>query len=174
MATTHRLRQGFKALLSFSKPVDFDLAADYLRPDQMALFQRMRRSEQLHSLNVLRALINQNDSIIPDLCVAALLHDVGKSRFPLTISEKSLAVIIRAILPGLYRHWSQGSPNVWWQRAFVVTEQHPAWSAEMVAATGASDRALWLIRHHADSIDIHTGHPHAHLLKRFQEADDTN
>lgn len=174
MAATHRLRQGVKALLAFSKPVDLDLAADYLLPGQIVLFQQMRRSEQLHSLNVLRTLINQNEPVIPDLCSAALLHDVGKSRYPLTITEKSLAVLIRAILPGVYRRWSQGSPDTWWQRPFVVAAQHPIWSAEMAAATGANDRVLWLIRHHADPIASHADHPHVHLLKRFQEADDTN
>jgi hypothetical protein len=174
MAATQRVRQGIRALLAFTRAVDYDLVAEYLSPQQLALFRQMRRSEQLHSLNVLRSALAQGP-VPDDLAVAALLHDVGKVRHPLAIWQKSLAVIVRAFSPGLFRRWSQVEQPRPWQLACVVAEQHPAWSAELAAAADTSERALWLISHHDRSAtDWGENHPHVYLLKRLQAADDAN
>ncbi len=169
----HRLRQGLRALFAFARPVDLDLAARYLTPEQVALFQRMRRGERLHSLNVLRALLAQGDTP-PDLAVAALLHDVGKSRYPLALWQKSIAVLVRAFNPALFERLSRGDPRRWWQRPYAVYVQHPAWSAELLAQTYASDTALWLVAHHADAAERWRDHDLYPLLQRLQTADDTN
>jgi hypothetical protein len=182
MPAANRLRQGLRALFAFTRPVDHALAARYLNPQQVILFQQMRRSEQLHSLNVLRDVLTleslQGDAIdtvdLADLTLAALLHDVGKTRYPLAIWQKTLTVLVRAFARPLYQQWSKGDPTHLWQRAFVVAEQHPAWSAALVSATGASDNALWLIAHHADNAAQWQDHPCVHLLKCLQQADDAN
>ncbi|MBL8164963.1 MAG: hypothetical protein JNJ61_23470, partial [Anaerolineae bacterium] len=62
MAAAQRLKQGLRALLAFSRPVDWDLAAETLSPDLMTLFRRLKRSEQLHSLNVLRGVLAQGSA----------------------------------------------------------------------------------------------------------------
>jgi hypothetical protein len=173
MAAAQRFRQGIRGLLAFTHTVDYDLAALYLNNRQLDLFRRMSRSEQLHSLNVLRTLLD--DGGVPDdLAVAALLHDVGKVRYPLAIWQKTLAVILRAVAPRLFDRWGQREAANPWQRACVVQLQHPAWSAELAAQAGASESALWLIAHHADSPAIWQNHPNVHLLKRLQGADDAN
>src|SRR5690606_27724351 len=98
MTAVYRFRQGIRSLLAFSQTVELPLAAEYLSPELLALFQKMRRSEQLHSLNVLREVLA--DGTTPhDLAVAALLHDVGKSRYPMRTWQKTLAVLTRAISP---------------------------------------------------------------------------
>jgi hypothetical protein len=137
------------------------------------LFGRMRQSEQLHSLNVLRSVLAQG-ATPPELAVAALLHDVGKARLPLWTWQKTLVVLVRAITPGLYRRWSAGSPENFWCRPFVAYEQHPIWSAEMVREAGASDAALWLIEHHQEAGGQWANHRYGMLLKRLQAADDLN
>ncbi|MFO7321464.1 MAG: HD domain-containing protein [Chloroflexota bacterium] len=173
MAAVVRLRQGIRALLAFSRPVNVDLAAKYLSPAQLALFRRMGRAEQQHSLNVLYDLLNEGQ-ISLDLAVAALLHDVGKTRYPLALWMKTLAVLLGAFLPALARRWSDGDPRNPFQRGLVVAARHPQWSAEMLAATGASAETLWLVAHHQEPAEWHSTHPLGALLQRLQRADNRN
>lgn len=174
MAAVQRIRQGVRALFAFSQEADTYLAAQYLNDAQMALFIRMKHSEQLHSLNVLRDVLSQSSDTPDDLAIAALLHDAGKIRYPMAIWQKTLAVLVRAGSNTLYRQWSTGNPQNPFKRACVVAEQHPRWSGELVTETGASERALWLIIHHADALTRWTSHPYSNLLKRLKDADDAN
>jgi hypothetical protein len=169
----HRLRQGTRALFAFSQPVDYALAGQYLTAEQLRLFQQMRRGEQLHSLNVLRGVLAQGDTP-PDLALAALLHDVGKIRYPLRLWQKTIAVLVRTFIPSLFVRLSAGDPQRWINRPFAVYAHHPAWGAELVAQTGASAAAIWLIAHHADNAEHWRGHDQYPLLKRLQAADDQN
>jgi hypothetical protein len=173
MTAVYRIRQGLRAVIAFSQPVEFPLAVEYLTPELMTLFQRMRRSEQLHSLNVLRDVLAQG-STPRDLAVAALLHDVGKSRYPMGTLQKTLAVLVRAISPMLFERWSKGNPTNLWKRPFVVYVNHPAWSAQLIADAGASANAVWLVERHQESADQWDNHPLAALLRRLQQADDSN
>lgn len=173
MAAATRLRQGLRALTAFARPVDLALAGSTLNEAQLALFRQMKRSEQQHSLAVLRTLLDE--APVPhDLAVAALLHDVGKTRYPLAVWMKTATVLLKALLPGLAQRWADGNPRNWLQRGLVVSKHHPAWSAELVAQTGASESALWLIRHHQSRAAALDAHPDAPLLRRLQRADDAN
>lgn len=173
MAVGNRLRQGVRALIAFTGEVDYALAAVYLNAAQLALFKQMKRSEQLHSLNVLRDVLAQGEAP-QDLALAALLHDVGKIRYPLAVWQKSIAVILRRLTPARFAAWSQLDPGHPWYRPFVVSEAHPHWSAELLQPTGASARALWLIEHHAEPPEMWANHPYVDLLRRLKRADDAN
>ncbi len=173
MTASYRIRQGLRALFAFSQPVDYDLAAQYLTPALFNCFRAMRRSEQLHSLQVLRTVLAQG-STPHDLAVAALLHDAGKSRYAFPIWQKTLVVLVEAFAPALFQRLSQGQEHNRLHRPFVLSAQHPAWSAEQVAAAGGSATAVWLVRHHAGSSARWAGHPDVHLLQRLQAADDAN
>ena len=146
-----------------------------LTPKQMALFLRMQKGEQAHSLEVLRRLSRQGETD-PDLQVAALLHDIGKIRFPLRLWERVWIVLARKALPGRFQKWgaSQGelSGLPWWQRACAVAEQHPAWGAELAQSVGCSKRTVALIRRHQDKgpFDLQDGEDR--LLARLQAVDD--
>ena len=169
-----RMRQGIRALLSWTTPVDEDLAAVYLSPPLLALFRRMRRSEQLHSLNVLRTLRRQGYDD-PPLLVAALLHDVGKSRAPYHLWDRVLVVLAKAAMPDRVRQWgSAPHPPVGWRRPFAVSIQHPRWSADMVAAAGADPLVVELIAVHQQHLDHPPRTRLEHLLQALQAADDVN
>jgi hypothetical protein len=115
----------------------------------MELFLRQQPSEQHHSLRIFDQLVREGERS-PDLLAAALLHDVGKSRFPLNPLERSAVVIGYALWPEQAKKWGQGQP--WgWKRPFVVAAQHPRWGAEMAQAAGAAPLTVNLIRRHQEA-----------------------
>jgi hypothetical protein len=171
MTAVYRLRQGLRALFAFTQTVDYSLAAQHLAPPLLGIFRQMRRSEQLHSLRVLRALLDKGD-VSPALATAALLHDVGKSRYPLSLWQRTLPVLVKKLSPRLLLRLSSGDADSRWRRGFVVYVHHPAWSADLISANGGGDDAVWLARHHADDAATWGGHAlHADLM-RLQRADD--
>ena len=172
----YRIKQGVRALFAWARPVDLSAAEAILTPAQMALFRRMRRSEQQHSLRVVEALRARGQDQ-PDLLVAGLLHDVGKSRAPIGLVGRTLVVLVRRFAPALYRRWGRGEARGWLTaraaRAFVVAEQHPEWGAEMLAGAGASARAVALVRRHQERVSEPQSEEER-LLAALQEADAAN
>jgi hypothetical protein len=173
MIAVYRVRQGTRALFAFTHTVDEALAQRYLSPALMGLFRQMRRSEQLHSLNVLRALLAEGD-VTASLAIAALLHDVGKTRYPLMLWQRSLPVVVKAASPATMRRLSEQNPPNFLSRGFVVYIHHPEWSGELLEAAGAPADAIWLAVHHADKADVWRDHYLYGDLVRLQQADDTN
>jgi hypothetical protein len=174
MTATYRLKQGIRALFAFAQPVDMPLAAQYLSAAQLALFQKMTRSEQLHSLNVLRTVLEQAADTPHDLAVVALLHDCGKSRYALNVAQRTLSVLTEKLLPALFQRLTRDDTLARWRAAFVVRRHHPAWSARLLAEAGSSENVVWLAAHHADSLNVHVHHPLYTLLARLKAADDAN
>lgn len=170
----YRIQQGIHALLAFTRTVDYELAERYLNPKQMALFRRMAKSEQLHSLNVLRDVLAQDKQTAHELAVAALLHDVGKERYHLAIWQKTIAVLVRKLLPELDAKWADEDRLNFWRMPFIVRKYHPKWSDEILTEIGASEQIIWLVAHHADSPKHWQEHPLYPLLLRLQQADDAN
>lgn len=166
-----RLRQGTRALAAFARPVDLTRAAAHLSPAELALFQRMRRSEQLHSLNVLAATGADGE---PALAAAALLHDAGKCRFPLHLWQRTIVVLVGAISRDWVKRLSARDPRRAWWRPFAVYVHHPAWGAELAAEVGSAAEVVWLVRHHGDDPAQWAGHPLYPLLVRLKAADDAN
>lgn len=170
----NRVQQGIRALLAVFTSVDDTLANQYLNPQQRHAFHRMSRAEQLHSLNVLRAVLQQADETPHALAVAALLHDVGKSRYHLAVWQKTLSVLVKAFLPPLFTYLSRDETINLWRAPFTVRKYHPKWSGQILRECSSSDVAVWLAEHHQDTHDIHQSHPHYPLLIRLQHADDAN
>ena len=144
-----------------------------LSPAEMALFQKYSASDRWHGVHVLRTLRGAGHDH-PALQTAALLHDVGKTRLSLTIWERSLIVIVGALLPHRSEAWgapADGPPAAHgWRKPFVIKARHAAWGAEMAAAAGSDPRAVALIRSHQDD-PATSGDP---LLPLLQWADELN
>ena len=166
-----RIRQTFQALFAWLRPVDDDLARQHLSPAAFELFMRMPRSDRQHHLRVFEKLRAAGHTH-PALLTAALLHDVGKTRTAFTIPDRILAVVVKKLWPARFDQWSQGRP-MGWQRAFVVSAQHPAWGADMLAAIDGDPLAVQLIRYHQDCVaDVPDDDTLRTLLQHLQTMDD--
>lgn len=143
-----------------------------LSEPQRQLFYRYNAADQWHSVQVLRMLRDAGHTQ-PDLQVAALLHDVGKTQVRLTLGDRTLIVLAQVLLPGRMAAWGEGEARGW-KRPFVVKAQHPAWSAEMAAAAGCTPLAISLIRRHQDDLPETAVSAEDHLLRLLQWADDQN
>ena len=174
----YRSRQFWQAISTRSSREDLELASSLLTPSQFELFQQMHKSEQAHSLRVLREVRNQGE-LNNDLQTAALLHDVGKIRAPLRLWERVLVVVVRAFCPDCVHKW--GSTNgddslegLGWRRAFVVAEVHPAWGADLASQHGVSELAVSLIARHQEQLPPSADHENSvedSLLRKLQAVD---
>ncbi|MBN2556783.1 MAG: HD domain-containing protein [Anaerolineales bacterium] len=168
----YRASQFFQAV--FCKP-DHDQLREVLAilPAEMAaLFQHLPSADQCHSIRVLNTLKKAGEQE-PDLLAAALMHDIGKSRFHLNMIERVIIVLAERYFPQQARRWGQGKPKGW-KRCFVVAVQHPYWGADMVSSAGGNETLVGLIREHQTPAATPTGSHFADLLKRLQHADGIN
>jgi hypothetical protein len=149
----HRLGQFFHYLQdSPLAPAERAEVRAVLAPPLAALFERMTRGEQAHSLRVLRVVRAQagGRALPSGLLQAALLHDVGKTRRPLGLVARVGVVVAGKLLPAQSRRWGEGEPNGW-RGAFVTAARHAEWGAELCALAGADPLAVRLIRRHQDA-----------------------
>ena len=167
----HRFAQGAGALFAFARSPDLDLARRHLSSCEYHVFRSMSRSEQLHSLNVLRQVLKADPTAPRSLRTAALLHDVGKSRSHLSTWQKTLAVIIEAIAPRLSRRLSEDETISFWRAPFVVRRHHAKWSGEILRNCGSGADAIWLVERHQDNPEQHRNCQRYELLASLQSAD---
>ena len=170
----YRVRQ-FKQAVSASELSETELAEirAILSDAEFELFLRFDSGEQGHSYRVMDTLQNAGHDQ-PELWQAALLHDVGKTRSPLSVWDRSLIVVVKRVMPEKTAVWGQNSTQGW-QRPFVVKAQHPAWGAEMAAAAGSSALVVALIRRHQDDLlETAVSEEEDKLLRLLQWADDQN
>ena len=167
----HRFEQGIRALLAFATSPDLDLAKQYLSNCEYLAFLTMSRSEQLHSLDVLRNVFSADAAAPKALTAAALLHDVGKSRHHLAVWQKTLSVLVETFAPPLSRYLSRDEKATLWRAPFTVLQHHPKWSGEILRNCGSDSAVIWLAERHQEDADVHRDHPHYALLTRLQRAD---
>jgi len=150
----YRVRQFWRTIFLITDHIDLDQARAYLNSAQWSLFSQLQPAEQDHALRMLRNLVDQGENQ-PDLLVAALLHDVGKLKYPLNPIERAVVVLVRASLPKYARRWSQTPEDGWeaspkWRKPFILAEQHAEWGAKLARETGVSRLTEDLIRNHHD------------------------
>lgn len=168
----YRTRQFWNYLGASTPPVEVEQVRQVLGPALAEVFARLGPGEQAHSFQVYRRLVERGESD-PDLLKAALLHDAGKSRFPLKLWERVWIVVGKTLFPAAARSWGQvkGEPYNF-RRAFVVAEQHPAWGAQMAEQAGAGPRLVQLIRRHQEKLAGELLSDEDRLLRVLQSVDD--
>jgi putative nucleotidyltransferase with HDIG domain len=143
-----------------------------LKPKEVELFDRLSAAEQDHAYRVMKD-VSQSEAADRDVLAAALVHDVGKTRVPSTLLERSLAVIVSALMPKIASQLSQGEPRGW-RRPFVVKAQHAVWGAELADKAGSSSKAVSLIRRHQEEVGYDQLDVEDYQLKLLQKADNQN
>lgn len=172
MGLTYRIRQ-LRDNLTAGPLTDGARAeiVEQLTPAERDLFFRFTHADQWHSYRVLRTLREAGYNH-PDLLTAALLHDVGKIRCPLSVWDRTVIVIGGALFPRRAELWSRG-PLESWRRPFVARARHPAWGAEMAVDAGVRPAVVEMIRRHQDRI-VGGENEMDRLLTILQWADDQN
>jgi hypothetical protein len=166
----YRVRQFWHALIPMPDMEDLAHARQVLSPPLLALFLNLQTGEQAHSLWMFRQLIMQGETN-RDLWTAALLHDVGKSCYPLRLWERIMIVLVKAMFPSQVKDWSLGNPSGW-KRPLVIAEQHPAWGAELAKQAGASSLAVSLIQRHHEFNNNALAGEEDRLLQILQRLDE--
>ncbi len=165
-----QFRQAFKRS---PREGDQEVVNTVLFPEEQNLFQQLPATDQNHSLRVLRSLQIQGEDD-PDLLKAALLHDLGKTRYPLRRWERVFAVLAVGLFPRRVQVWGEGKP-AGLRRPLVIVKHHPCWGADLAEVAGSSPRTVWFIRNHEK--DLPEGSPsdeELSLLRKLQTADNTN
>lgn len=169
MSLHSRTRQFFHALAAPFIHLDHQEINRLLTPELAVLFYRLSPSERSHSVRVLKSLRAEGCDD-PELLAAALLHDVGKSRFRLRLYERVIIVLADRFAAVDFPGNTRG------RLALVrkVAHEHPQWGAEMVLEAGASELVAWLVENHQADVDADAQEHRFRLLAALQAADKEN
>ncbi|MBN1535855.1 MAG: HD domain-containing protein [Anaerolineales bacterium] len=175
MGIIYRSGQFWQALLVSPSADDMELVRSILPSEQWQLFKKMSPAEQVHCIKTARCLIKKEHRQ-PDLLAAALLHDVGKTVYPLRLWERVWLVIGNTFFPKWTARWRRETDFAalnenYWQRVFVVFHRHAGWGADLAKQAGASPLCVNLIRRHQDEISMDANSMEDRLLFYLQEAD---
>jgi hypothetical protein len=173
VSALYRVRQFVRAVDSWIRSDDADttVAARYLPPEAVKLFQAMSRYDRQHALKVVQALERQGHTD-RDLMAAALLHDAGKTVTQggrVWLWHRVAVVLMHVFWPNLLERLAKGGRQGW-RRPFFVQLTHAAISAEAAEHAGCSEVTVDLIRRHEDA----PGQADGPLLAALQAADSEN
>ncbi len=162
MKPLYRARQLWQALTAGAPPEPpLELSAG-LR----GLYQRMPPADRAHGLRTLERLGGAARSE-PDLAVAALLHDVGKSGVGIHLWDRVLYVLAARLAPRWLARL-RGMPA-----GLAALQRHAEEGARRVEAAGGTARTVALIRHHhAGPVAPPWPEPECALLVALQRADE--
>lgn len=119
----------------------------YLTPPEQALFLRLRRSDQRHSVAVARQVAGEADLSLNErwlLIRAALLHDVGKEPHMATLPVRVVNVLLPAP-PG----WLPGSLRA----GVAALRSHGERGAALLRRAGTDPAVAALVRCHEETTD---------------------
>jgi len=162
-----RISQGLTALLPHPEPDEDCFTQHWLTEEQQVAFQELPNHDRGHLVRVARTLKARAPGH-HDLIVAGLLHDLGKTngRQTVRLCDRTAKVILERLSPSLLRWLARPDPSRW-RAGIVLAVHHPAIGAMRAGQLGCSDRVVWLIKHHEDSM---IDDPELRLLADVDEA----
>jgi len=162
-----RLVQGMRGLNPTRAGEDVDrIALELLTPEQRDRFDAMPAFDQQRLCRVANQL-NSHGITDPDVLVAGLLHDIGKSdgHTQVRFVDRVAKVLLKRVSARALDRVAASYPNGRFA-GLALTALHPELGADLAKSMGCSERTCWLIRHHEAGSDL--GDPD---LARLQAAD---
>ena len=143
--------QFFRALFARVEAQEIERIARDLTPAQLALFARMQRSDQRHSLDVWNTLRDAGYDD-PILLQAALLHDVGKAAMRLSVWHRVAFVLVKRFAPDWLARLSDDERG--WKIPFAAYARHAQRSADWAEGAGTDPIVVACIcSHHKLALD---------------------
>lgn len=148
----YRIQQFYHSLFPRINSEDLQLVHSFLSGAPRFLFESQSPADQRHALDVAIDLL-QNQIHLPFsqktiLIQASLLHDCGKTRYPLKIWQRVYIVLcvklpspVQAFLEGLTKCQALSLP-------LILAQQHPEWGARLASQAGLAEEVIELIRNH--------------------------
>jgi hypothetical protein len=161
----HRVGQFWRHASARVAPDEVTAAEAILGPELAPLFRQLPLNDQRHGLDVLATVVRLDEGPDRMLQQAALLHDVGKGGVRFSVLDRSLAVFVTAVSPGLLRLLLRVRPG--FARRYAAYRDHARIGAERLRAAGALELAAVVAEHHA-------AEPQSEVTRRLQRADRRN
>lgn len=146
-----RVKQFIRAISA--RPLDqreVDFVSTTLNGKATDLFFAQPDRVQRHGIEI--ATVVSSTSSDRDVLAAALLHDVGKTRYTLRVWHQVAAILAGWINSDLPAKWGKMEAR-WWNTPFAIAERHTEWGAMMLEEAGCSSLCVSLVLHHHDSED---------------------
>jgi len=140
----YRIRQFWQALMPKISSKELNWALDILPSPAIPLFLAQSLAEQRHALDVTLDLWSASRN--PNLLIAALLHDCGKSKNPLNVWERIYIVLLQRAPRKAWDFFLRCSP--FFSSPLYTAEKHPTWGAELALNIGLDVEIVELILHH--------------------------
>lgn len=145
----YRARQFLGALRAQVEPEEWRVVENRLTPEAVALFRKMPRNDQRHSLDVLYTLRSWGHDD-PALFTAALLHDVAKAG-GIRLWHRVLVVLIRVVGVSWLQRLASPDPRSW-RYAFYLHIHHSQIGAMWAEESGCAPETAELIRRHQEPV----------------------
>jgi hypothetical protein len=171
----YRVWQFWNALVSQPDQQDYSVVERILPAELKALFYQMSKAEQAHSIRVCKTLIADGENEI-DLLAAALLHDIGKTLYPLKLWERIWIVLWKERNGERERGscrvpWDEINQYPWWRRAMIVADNHAEWGAQLLKQYPVSSRLIWLVQYHQEYPQDRNNEKEKYLLEKLRRVD---
>ena len=172
----YRLNQFYFGMFARYTADDEAFAKSYLSREEFALFSQLPYFEKKHGVIVAQKMLataRQYPAMDERLLARlGLLHDIGKVIEKNSVITKSLMVIIRFFIPGLYNFCAEQGKHHPFFRRFYSHKHHGMIGAQLLTKLGESSAVISIITKHDPRVEP-LGPNDPVELKIMQEADST-
>ena len=164
----YRVKQFIWGFTSFFKNIDYEYVNEFLNEDEIKIFNKLKHNDKHHCIRVCKDSIKMKEDFNIDvdkykLGKAALLHDVGKSKMPLSIFEKSVVVLLDKATSGKIKKYDK-------IKQIDIYYNHPKNGLEVLKNFKYDKELLEVVRYHHNNNNISDNK----LLNIIRESDDKN